>query len=49
MGMAEGEGIRVNFDTIHLKQAPSKFMRLSGVMEMFKSKIVSPNLTKNYS
>jgi len=41
VGVAEGNGIRVNFDTIHLKQAPSKFMHLSGLLELFKSKIVS--------
>lgn len=42
VGVAEGPaGIRVNFDTIHLKQAPSKYMHLAGLMDMFKSKIVS--------
>ena len=40
MGVAEGSGIRVNYDTIHLQQAPPKFQHLSGLVDMFKSKIV---------
>ena len=40
-GMIEGPGVRTNFDMVHLKRIPHQFNHMEGLLNMFKSKIVS--------
>lgn len=42
VGVCESGDVRVDFDMVHLRQTPSHFGHLSGVLELFKSKLRSP-------
>ena len=39
-GVCEGNGLRANFDTVHLKKTPPQFDHLSGMIDLFRSKLV---------
>ncbi len=39
IGVGEGGGVHVDFDTIHLKHIPPPYTHLNGLLEMFKGKI----------
>ena len=41
VGVCLGGGILTNFDMVHLKHTPSHLTHLSGLVDMFKAKIVS--------
>lgn len=40
-GECQGPGVRTDFEMVHLKKAPSQYNHLSGLLDIFKSKIVS--------
>nr|CAH7743525.1 unnamed protein product [Callosobruchus chinensis] len=43
LGVYEGNGIRTNFEMVHLRKGPSHCYYLNGLLDMFKSKIMSPS------
>ncbi|XP_044266890.1 rab3 GTPase-activating protein catalytic subunit [Tribolium madens] len=42
LGVYESDSIRTNLEMVHLKTSPRSYQYLSGLLEMFKSKILSP-------
>ena len=42
VGVCEGGGLKTNFSTVHLRYIPPQFNHLSGLLDIFKSKLVSP-------
>lgn len=42
LGVYEGEGIRTNFEMVHLKRGPHHCQYLTGLLDLFKTKIMSP-------
>lgn len=42
LGVYEGSGIRTNFEMIHLRKGPQHCQYLTGLLELFKTKITSP-------
>lgn len=40
-GECQGPGVRTDFEMVHLRKVPSQYNRLSGLLDIFKSKIVS--------
>lgn len=40
-GECQGPGVRTDFEMVHLRRVPSQYTRLSGLLDIFKSKIVS--------
>lgn len=47
LGVYEGEGVRTNFEMIHLKRSPPQCHYLTGLLDLFKGKIVSPCTLEN--
>ncbi|KAJ8960955.1 hypothetical protein NQ318_020256 [Aromia moschata] len=47
LGVFEGEGIRTNFEMVHLRRGPSHGHYLSGLLDLFKTKIMSPCTIEN--
>lgn len=41
MGECQGPGVRTDFEMVHLRKVPSQYTHLSGLLDIFKSKIVS--------
>lgn len=39
-GECQGPGVRTDFEMVHLRKVPSQYNRLSGLLDIFKSKIV---------
>lgn len=42
LGVYEGEGIRTNFEMVHLRKGPQHCQYLTGLLDLFKTKILSP-------
>ncbi|XP_059822242.1 rab3 GTPase-activating protein catalytic subunit [Hypanus sabinus] len=42
VGVCEGPGIRTDFEMVHLRKAPNQYNHLSGLLDVFKSKIGCP-------
>ncbi|XP_021920083.1 rab3 GTPase-activating protein catalytic subunit isoform X2 [Zootermopsis nevadensis] len=42
MGVCEGKGIRSEFEMVHLKRTPPHCRYLTGLLNLFKSKVASP-------
>ncbi|XP_018562940.1 rab3 GTPase-activating protein catalytic subunit-like [Anoplophora glabripennis] len=42
LGVYEGDGIRTNFEMVHLKRGPPHCQYLTGLLDLFKTKIMSP-------
>ncbi|CAH2001631.1 unnamed protein product [Acanthoscelides obtectus] len=42
LGVYEGDCIRTNFEMVHLKRGPGHCYYLNGLLDMFKTKIMSP-------
>lgn len=40
-GECLGPGLRTDFEMVHLRKVPSQYNHLSGLLDVFKSKIVS--------
>lgn len=40
-GECKGPGVRTDFEIVHLRRAPVQYNHLSGLLDIFKSKIVS--------
>lgn len=40
-GECQGPGVRTNFEIVQLRKASSQYNHLSGLLDIFKSKIVS--------
>lgn len=40
-GECQGPGVRTDFEIVHLRKVPSQYNHLSGLLDIFKSKIVS--------
>ena len=40
VGQCEGPGVRTDFEMVHLRKAPAHYGHLSGLLDVFKSKIV---------
>lgn len=47
LGVYEGEGFRTDFEMIHLRRCPSHFQYLTGLLDLFKGKIMSPFSLEN--
>ena len=47
-GHLEIPGFRTSFEMVHLKSAPKQYRHLSGLLDVFKSKIVSKEQVKTY-
>uniref|UniRef100_S4RHY6 Rab3 GTPase-activating protein catalytic subunit n=1 Tax=Petromyzon marinus TaxID=7757 RepID=S4RHY6_PETMA len=41
-GLCEGPGVRTDFEMVHLRKAPNHYNHLSGLLDVFKSKIACP-------
>uniref|UniRef100_A0A673X6E4 Rab3 GTPase-activating protein catalytic subunit n=1 Tax=Salmo trutta TaxID=8032 RepID=A0A673X6E4_SALTR len=41
-GECQGPGVRTDFEMVHLRKVPSQYNHLSGLLDMFKSKMVCP-------
>lgn len=41
LGVYENEGIRTNFDIVHLRRGPQHCQYLSGFLDLFKTKVIS--------
>lgn len=39
-GECQGPGLRTDFEMVHLRKVPSQYNHLSGLLDVFKSKIV---------
>lgn len=46
LGVCEGSGVRTSFDMVHLHRAFSQYSHLSGLLSLFKSKLVNHNFFK---
>lgn len=42
LGIYEGEGLRTSFEMVHLKRGPQHCQYLTGLIDLFKTKIMSP-------
>ncbi|KAM4626858.1 rab3 GTPase-activating protein catalytic subunit, partial [Discoglossus pictus] len=42
VGECQGPGIRTDFEMVHLRKVPNQYMHLSGLLDIFKSKIGCP-------
>uniref|UniRef100_A0A8C5R4K0 Rab3 GTPase-activating protein catalytic subunit n=1 Tax=Leptobrachium leishanense TaxID=445787 RepID=A0A8C5R4K0_9ANUR len=42
VGECQGPGVRTDFEMVHLRKVPNQYMHLSGLLDIFKSKIGSP-------
>lgn len=42
-GECQGPGVRTDFEMVHLRKVPSQYNHLSGLLDIFKAKIVSKN------
>ncbi|CAH0557757.1 unnamed protein product [Brassicogethes aeneus] len=42
MGVFEGNGVRTNFEMVHLRRGPQHCQYLTGLLDLFKTKIMSP-------
>lgn len=42
LGVYENEGVRTNFDIVHLRRGPQHCQYLSGLLDLFRTKIMSP-------
>ncbi|XP_029331730.1 rab3 GTPase-activating protein catalytic subunit isoform X1 [Mus caroli] len=42
MGECQGPGVRTDFEMVHLRKVPSQYTHLSGLLDIFKSKIGCP-------
>ncbi|NXX86160.1 RB3GP protein, partial [Urocolius indicus] len=42
MGECQGPGVRTDFEMVHLRKVPSQYIHLSGLLDIFKSKIGCP-------
>lgn len=42
LGVYENEGVRTNFEMVHLRKGPSNCQYLTGLLDLFKTKIISP-------
>nr|XP_022900950.1 rab3 GTPase-activating protein catalytic subunit [Onthophagus taurus] len=42
LGVYEGNGIKTNYEMIHLRRGPPYYKYLSGLLDIFKTKIISP-------
>uniref|UniRef100_A0A8C4QM23 Rab3 GTPase-activating protein catalytic subunit n=1 Tax=Eptatretus burgeri TaxID=7764 RepID=A0A8C4QM23_EPTBU len=42
VGQCEGPGVRTDFEMVHLRKAPAHYGHLSGLLDVFKSKIACP-------
>lgn len=40
-GECQGAGVRTDFEMVHLRKVPNQYTHLSGLLDIFKSKIVS--------
>lgn len=40
-GECQGQGVRTDFEMVHLRKVPSQYYHVSGLLDIFKSKIVS--------
>lgn len=40
-GECQGPGVRTDFEMVHLRKVPSQYNHLSGLLDIFKAKIVS--------
>ncbi len=40
MGVAEGGDSRVDYNMVHLKHTPPNYQHLSGLLDLFKAKLV---------
>jgi len=49
IGICEGSGLRTHFNICHLKSAPHQYRHLSGLLEIFKSKLVRTTIKGNSS
>ena len=51
VGVCEGGGggVRTNFDMVHLHHPPPQFTHLSGLLDLFKSKLVCPSNDSLYT
>ena len=51
VGVCEGGGggVRTNFDMVHLHHPPPQFAHLSGLLDLFKSKLVRPSNDSLYT
>lgn len=41
VGECQGPGVRTDFEMVHLRKVPNQYTHLSGLLDIFKSKIVS--------
>lgn len=44
VGECQGPGVRTDFEMVHLRKVPSQYTHLSGLLDIFKTKIVSIKL-----
>jgi len=44
VGECQGPGVRTDFEMVHLRKVPSQYTHLSGLLDVFKSKIVSASV-----
>ena len=42
IGLCEGSALKTYFQIVHFNYVPSQYGYLSGLLEVFKSKLVSP-------
>lgn len=42
LGVYEGDGVRTNFEMVHLRRGPPHCQYLTGLLDLFKTKIMSP-------
>ncbi|XP_051884466.1 rab3 GTPase-activating protein catalytic subunit isoform X1 [Pristis pectinata] len=42
VGVCEGPGVRTDFEMVHLRKVPNQYNHLSGLLDIFKSKIGCP-------
>lgn len=40
-GECQGPGLRTDFEMVHLRKVPSQYNHLSGLLDVFKYKLVS--------
>lgn len=40
-GECQGPGVRTDFEMVHLRKVPSQYNHLSGLLDIFRAKIVS--------
>ncbi|KAG9462398.1 hypothetical protein GDO78_014201, partial [Eleutherodactylus coqui] len=40
VGECQGPGVRTDFEMVHLRKVPNQYTHLSGLLDIFKSKIV---------